>query len=79
MGIKQLMQAVEERLDESILDQRVDELLRVIFDTHAATAEQEEKGLCCEKHHDFARKAAAQSIVLLKMNIIFFHFRQKKQ
>ena len=67
MGAKQLMRAVEEgRLEESVLDQRVDELLRVIFDTHAATAEHEGKGFDVKKHHDFARKAAAQSIVLLK-------------
>lgn len=67
MGTKQLIRAVEEgRLDEAILDQRVDELLRVVFDTHAATEEHEGKGFDVKKHHDFARKAAAQSIVLLK-------------
>ena len=67
MGTKQLIRAVEEgRLDEAILDQRVDELLRVVFDTHTATAEHEGKGFDVKKHHDFARKAAAQSIVLLK-------------
>ena len=67
MGAKQLMRAVEEgRLDEAVLDQRVDELLRVIFDTHAATVAHEGKGFDVKKHHDFARKAAAQSIVLLK-------------
>lgn len=67
MGTKQLIRAVEEgRLDEAILDQRVDELLRVVFDTHTATAEHEGKRFDVKKHHDFARKAAAQSIVLLK-------------
>lgn len=38
MGAKQIVRAVQEgRLEEQILDQRVDELLRVVFATHEAT------------------------------------------
>ena len=67
MGAKQIVRAVQEgRLEEQILDQRVDELLRVVFATHEATAQHEGKGFDVKKHHDFARCAAAQSIVLLK-------------
>ena len=67
MGAKQIVRAVQEgRLDEQSLDQRVDELLRVVFATHEATAQHEGKGFDVKKHHDFARCAAAQSIVLLK-------------
>ncbi len=54
----------EGRLSTAVLDQRVDEYLHVLFSTRipedAPTAFDE------KAHHAFARRAAAQSIVLLK-------------
>lgn len=67
MGAKQIVRAVEEgRLDEALLDQRVDELLRIVFATHDATEQNKGHKFDIEAHHAFARKAAAESIVLLK-------------
>lgn len=53
-------------LDEAVLDQRLDELLNVIFSTHQATEDAKGKTFDVEAHHNLARKAAEESIVLLK-------------
>ena len=66
-GMRDIVRAVEEgTLKEEILDQRLDELLKVIFATHQATAEGKGTTFEIEKHHELARKAAEESIVLLK-------------
>lgn len=66
-GMRDIVRAVEEgTLKEEILDQRLDELLKVIFATHQATAEGKGTTFDIEKHHELARKAAEESIVLLK-------------
>ena len=52
-------------LTEDEVDQRVDELLDVILSTHAATADGP-KEFDVEAHHALARKAAAETAVLLK-------------
>ena len=52
------------KIDESILDQRVEELLRVVFDTQDAVAKQP-KSFDVEAHHAVARRCAEGSIVLL--------------
>ena len=65
-GARKLLKAVAEgRLTEQEIDVRVDELLEVVFSTTAAI----EKAPCKfdeVAHHQLARQAAAQSIVLLK-------------
>ncbi|RHR10966.1 glycosyl hydrolase [Pseudoflavonifractor sp. AF19-9AC] len=52
-------------LTEAEVDQRVDELLDVVLSTHAATGDGP-KEFDVEAHHALARKAAAETAVLLK-------------
>lgn len=66
-GMYDIIHAVENGdLDEAVLDQRLDELLNVIFSTHQATEDAKGKTFDVEAHHNLARKAAEESIVLLK-------------
>ena len=59
----QLMSAVRDgRIDEGIVDQRVDELLDVILSTAAVKPEPVDP----EKHHEAIRRAAEKCAVLLK-------------
>ena len=63
----ELVEAVKSgKLDEKLLDQRVDELLDVILSTTKAVAPLKGKPFDVEKHHAMAAKASEQSIVLLK-------------
>ena len=52
------------KIEESVLDQRIEELLKVVFDTHEAVAKAE-KSFDVDAHHDVARRCAEGSIVLL--------------
>ena len=66
-GMNDIIRAVKNGdLEEAVLDQRLDELLNVIFATHQATEDAKGKQFDVEAHHDLARKAAEESIVLLK-------------
>lgn len=66
-GMRDIVKAVkEDTLDEKILDQRLDELLKVIFATHEATEAGKGKSFDENAHHELAQKAAEESIVLLK-------------
>lgn len=63
VGQKEIIDAVREgRLSERILDERVNELLSVVLDLAA----QEKKTVDYDEQHAIARKAAADSLVLLK-------------
>lgn len=63
---KELVRAVQKgRLDEKILDKRIDEILTTMLPVHQLV-EMGKKSFAAEEHHKLARKAAAQSIVLLK-------------
>lgn len=53
-------------LKEELLDKRVEELLRIIYEIHPALAENKNKDIKVEEHHKAAQRAAAESIVLLK-------------
>lgn len=60
-----LVQAVRDgKLEESVLDERVAELLRVILATHDAQ-ERSPKRFDADAHHALAARCAAESIVLL--------------
>ncbi len=66
-GVHDIVSAVKKgTLPEEILDQRLDELLKVIFATHEATEKAKGTSYDVEGHHQLARKAAQESIVLLK-------------
>lgn len=65
-SIRELVAAVNEgNLDESIIDERIDELLELIFST---TERNQKKANTFDEqtHHALAKKAAVESIVLLK-------------
>ncbi len=60
-----LAEAVRDhRLSEEVLNERVDTLLRAVFET--TSAQKEKNDFSVEEHHRLARKAAAKSIVLLE-------------
>ena len=53
------------KIDESVIDMRVEELLRIVFKTQEAVAKAE-KSFDVDAHHAVARKCAEGSIVLLE-------------
>lgn len=64
---EQLIKAVKEgRIEESMVDRRVDELLDVVFSTHKALEPYKGRSFDVNAHHEAARRASEQSIVLLK-------------
>lgn len=74
-GMKDILKGIEAGvLTEAELDQRLDELLDVIFTTYETQVEYASQALDTSKvrqfdvegHHELARKAAEESIVLLK-------------
>ena len=65
-SIRELMQAVKDgKVAEADLDARLDELLELVLSTHAAV-EKAPRTFDAAAHHALARRAAAESIVLLK-------------
>lgn len=69
MGAKELVDAIESgELTEEILDKRVDELLTVVLELNKNQniVGENLKQSMIEKHHNIARRAARESIVLLE-------------
>ena len=65
-AVRKLMQAVQSgKITEADVDARLDELLTLVFDTHAAV-QSHSRTFDADAHHALARRAAAESIVLLK-------------
>ena len=65
-AVRELMQAVQSgKITEADVDARLDELLTLVFDTHAAV-HSHSRTFDADAHHALARRAAAESIVLLK-------------
>lgn len=62
---RELVQAVKDgKISEQIVDQRVDELLRLVFATKDGIAGNKEFSV--EQHHEMVHKAALETVVLLK-------------
>ena len=57
-------------LDESVLDDNIDTLLDIVFDTMKNGVEKAPEKFDVEEHHAFAQKCAEESAVLLKNNSI---------
>ena len=65
-AVRELMKAVESgKISEADVDARLDELLTLVLDTHAAV-ERHSREFDADAHHALARRAAAESTVLLK-------------
>ena len=65
-AVRELLKAVETgKITEADVDARLDELLTLVFDTHAAV-ENHSREFDADAHHALARRAAAESTVLLK-------------
>ena len=65
-AVRELLKAVEtSKITEADVDARLDELLTLVFDTHAAV-ENHSREFDADAHHALARRAAAESTVLLK-------------
>ena len=65
-AVRELLKAVETgKISESDVDARLDELLTLVLDTHAAV-ENHSHSFDADAHHALARRAAAESAVLLK-------------
>ena len=63
----EIVKAIEEgKLEESILDDNVDNLLTIIFDTMENGVNKAPEKFDVEEHHAFAEKCAEESAVLLK-------------
>lgn len=64
---EELLRAVQDgKISEELLDQRLDELLDVIFSTHKAVEKGKSKGFSREERQAMAQRASEESIVLLK-------------
>ena len=65
-AVRELLKAVETgKISKSDVDARLDELLTLVLDTHAAV-ENHSRSFDADAHHALARRAAAESAVLLK-------------
>lgn len=79
MGISEICEAIDKGiLKEVDLDQRVDELLSVVLDLNR-NAGKKKLEIKMEESHAFARKAAKESIVLLKNDRGLLPLKKKAQ
>ena len=65
-AMRELLAAVRSgKITEADVDARLDELLTLVLDTHAAV-ERHSRSFDADAHHALARRAAGESVVLLK-------------
>ena len=63
----EIIKAIEDgTLEESVLDDNVDKLLDIIFDTMENGVDKAPEKFDVDEHHEFAKKCAEESAVLLK-------------
>ena len=76
---EEIIKAIENgELDESVLDDNVDTLLDIIFDTMKNGVEKAPETFDVEEHHQFALKCAEESAVLLKNDGVLPLNKEKK-
>ena len=76
---EEVIKAIEEgRLQESVLDDNVDKLLDIVFDTMENGVKKAPEKFDVEEHHAYAQKCAEESAVLLKNNGVLPLDSQKK-
>ena len=76
---EEVIKAIEAgELDESVLDDNIDTLLDIIFDTMKNGVEKAPEQFDIEDHHNFAQKCAEESAVLLKNNNVLPLNNEKK-
>ena len=65
-AVRELLATVQSgKITEADVDARLDELLTLVLDTHAAV-ERHSRSFDADAHHALARRAAGESVVLLK-------------
>ena len=65
-AVRELLAAVQSgKIAEADVDARLDELLTLVLDTHAAV-ERHSRSFDADAHHALARRAAGETVVLLK-------------
>ena len=65
-AVRELLAAVQSgKITEADVDARLDELLTLVLDTHTAV-ERHSRSFDADAHHALARRAAGESVVLLK-------------
>ena len=76
---EEVIKAIEAgELDESVLDDNVDTLLDIVFDTMKNGVEKAPESFDINEHHEFAKKCAEESAVLLKNNgVLPLHNEEK--
>ena len=76
---EEVVKAIEAgELDEAVLDDNIDTLLDIIFDTMKNGVEKAPEQFDVEDHHLFAQKCAEESAVLLKNNNVLPLNNEKK-
>ena len=76
---EEVIKAIEAgELDESILDDNVDDLLDIILDTYANGVDKAPEKFDVDEHHEFAKKCAEESAVLLKNDGVLPLHKEKK-
>ena len=76
---EEVIKAIEAgELDEAVLDDNIDDLLEIILDTYANGVDKAPEKFDVDEHHEFAKKCAEESAVLLKNDGVLPLNKEKK-